>query len=212
MPISVQNLPQRNSAAARRKVVREKFEFDTLRAPFSVGHGQFVLHNAAIEGPLVSATMLGKLDFRTRVMQVGGTFTPLSTLNKMFSEMPLVGDIVTGPKREGVFAMTYALQGGLENPELVVNPFSAITPGITRELMQITPSDPRIVPRKPPTGKNEKGAALFQFARHRASVEGSAGWLVVRAGPEPLSTRTVCKRQASARSGNAALPRSDDCF
>ena len=70
----------------------------TLRAPFSVGHGQFVLHNAAIEGPLVSATMRGKLDFRTRVLQVGGTFTPLSTLNKIFSEMPLVGDIVTGPQ------------------------------------------------------------------------------------------------------------------
>ncbi len=156
--ISVQNLPgTETAAAARRNVVREKFEFNVLRAPFSVGHGQFVLHNASIEGPLVSATMLGKLDFRTRVMQVGGTFTPLSTLNKIFSEIPLVGDIVTGPKREGVFAMTYALQGGLENPELIVNPFSAITPGITRELMQITPSDPRIVPRKPPSGKNEKG-------------------------------------------------------
>jgi hypothetical protein len=79
---------------------------------------------------------------------VGGTFTPLSTLNKLFSEVPLFGDIVTGPRREGVFAMTYALQGGLENPELVVNPFSAITPGITRELMQITPDDPRVVPPK----------------------------------------------------------------
>ena len=146
--ISVQNLPNETAAAARRNVVRERFEFDTLRAPFSVGHGQFVLHNASIQGPLVSATMLGKLDFRTRVLQVGGTFTPLSTLNKIFSEMPLVGDILTGPKREGVFAMTYALQGGLENPQLIVNPFSAITPGITRELMQITPSDPRIVPRQ----------------------------------------------------------------
>lgn len=154
--ISVQNLPNETAAAARRNVVREKFEFTALRAPFSVGHGQFVLHSASIEGPLVSATMLGKLDFRTRVMQVGGTFTPLSALNKMFSEIPLVGDIMTGPKREGVFAMTYALQGGLENPELIVNPFSAITPGITRELMQITPSDPRIVPRKP-NEKNDKG-------------------------------------------------------
>ncbi|MBX9592211.1 MAG: hypothetical protein K2X43_23205 [Hyphomonadaceae bacterium] len=155
--ISVQTLPG-NDGAARRNVVRERFEFNALRAPFSVGHGQFVLHNASIDGPLVSATMFGKLDFRTRMLQVGGTFTPLSTLNKLFSDVPLVGDIVTGPKREGVFAMTYALKGGLENPELVVNPFSAITPGITRELMQITPSDPRIVPRKPPSGKNDKGA------------------------------------------------------
>jgi hypothetical protein len=89
---------------------------------------------------------------------VGGTFTPLSTLNKLFSGVPLVGDIVTGPRREGVFAMTYALQGGLENPQLIVNPFSAITPGITRELMQITPDDPRVVPRGKPGGGRNDGA------------------------------------------------------
>ena len=178
--VSVQNLPNETAAAARRNVVRERFEFDTLRAPFSVGHGQFVLHNASIQGPLVSATMLGKLDFRTRVLQVGGTFTPLSTLNKIFSEMPLVGDILTGPKREGVFAMTYALQGGLENPQLIVNPFSAITPGITRELMQITPSDPRIVPGKQPGGRNDKGARSSNSpavgARPKDSPSDAGGW------------------------------------
>jgi hypothetical protein len=138
--------------------VRERFEFQTLRAPFAVGHGQFVLNGAAIEGPLVSATMQGRIDFRTRKMLVGGTFTPLSTLNKMFSEIPIFGDLLTGPKREGVFAINYAMQGGLENPELVVNPLSVVTPGFTRELMQIAPQDPRIVPRKqPPPAKTEGG-------------------------------------------------------
>jgi hypothetical protein len=174
--ITVQNLPN-GDAAARRNVVRARFEFDTLRAPFSVGHGQFVLHNASIQGPLVSATMLGKLDFRTRVLQVGGTFTPLSTLNKIFSEMPLVGDILTGPKREGVFAMTYALQGGLENPQLIVNPFSAITPGITRELMQITPSDPRIVPGKQPGGKGARPSNSPAVGpRSKDSPSDAGGW------------------------------------
>lgn len=175
--VSVQNLPNSESAvAARRNVVREKFEFNSLRAPFSVGHGQFVLHDAAIEGPLVSATMRGKIDFRTRAMQVGGTFTPLSALNKMFSEIPIFGDIVTGPKREGVFAMTYALQGGLENPELIVNPFSAVTPGITREFMQITPYDPRIVPSTKPGGKTDKrpSGSTSIGPRSKDSVEG--GW------------------------------------
>jgi hypothetical protein len=154
--ISVQNLPD---SPSRRKVVRERFEFDSLRAPFSVGHGQFVLHDASIQGPLVSATMLGKVDFRSRNLLVGGTFTPLSVLNKMFSEIPLFGDLLTGPKREGVFAINYALQGNLENPQLVVNPLSAVTPGFTRELMPMGPQDPRIVPRKQPqpNNKNDSG-------------------------------------------------------
>jgi AsmA-like C-terminal region/Protein of unknown function len=154
--ISVQNLPD---TPTRSKVVRERFEFDSLRAPFSVGHGQFVLHDASIQGPLVSATMLGKVDFRTRTMLIGGTFTPLSILNKMFSEIPLFGDLLTGPKREGVFAINYALQGNLENPQVVVNPFSVVTPGITREFMPMGPQDPRIVPRKqpPPNNKTDAG-------------------------------------------------------
>jgi AsmA-like C-terminal region len=134
--------------------VREKFEFTSLRAPFEVGHGQFVLKDAAIEGPLVSANMRGKVDFRTRKLHIGGTFTPLSTLNKLpvLTELPIVGDIVTGPRRDGVFAFTYALQGGLENPQLMVNPFSGIMPGISRELMQITPDDPRVIPRNTKQG------------------------------------------------------------
>jgi hypothetical protein len=140
--------------------LREKFEFNTLRAPFEVGHGQFVLKDAVIDGPLISANMRGKIDFRTRRLHVGGTFTPLSTLNKLplFSEVPVVGDIMTGPRRDGVFAWTYALQGGLENPQLVVNPLSGIMPGITREFMQITPDDPHVVPRKQPSGRNDGGA------------------------------------------------------
>ena len=176
--INVQNFPEKDSTG-RRTAVRERFEFNVLRAPFSVGHGQFVLHGASIDGPMVSATMRGKVDFRTRMLQVGGAFTPLSTLNKLFSEVPVFGDIMTGPRREGVFAWTYALQGGLDNPELIVNPFSAITPGITRELMQITPDDPRVVPRKQGSGKAGNGprSSASPAQGPRASDDAAAeGW------------------------------------
>ena len=71
-------------------MVREKIEFDSLRAPFSVGAGQFVLNDARIDGPLMSATMSGRVDFRTRKVHLTGTFTPLAALNKMFSDVPLV--------------------------------------------------------------------------------------------------------------------------
>ena len=66
---------------------------------------------------------------------------------------------MTGPKREGMFAINYAMLGRLENPQLVVNPLSVVTPGITRELMQIAPQDPRIVPprKQQPAGKAEGG-------------------------------------------------------
>ena len=148
--------------ARRRNVVREKIEFDSLRAPFSVGNGQFVLGDprlgdARIEGPLVSATMSGRVDFRTRKVHVVGAFTPLAALNKILSDVPLVGDIMTGPKREGIFAWNYALQGGLENPQIVVNPMSGVAPGFTREFFPILPEEPSAPARKG-SGRGDTGA------------------------------------------------------
>jgi hypothetical protein len=149
--------------ARRRNVVREKIEFDTLRAPFSVGNGQFVigdprLGDAHIDGPLISATMSGRVDFRTRKVHVVGTFTPLAALNKIFSDVPLVGDIMSGPKREGMFAWNYALQGGLENPQVVVNPMSGVAPGFTREFFPILPQEPAPPARKSGGAHPESGA------------------------------------------------------
>jgi hypothetical protein len=153
--VTVQNVPG-GDAAARKQIAREKFVFERLKAPFSVGYGQFVLHDAVVEGPLLSANMRGKLDFRTRKLNVGGTFTPLSDLNRMLRGFPVLGDIVTGPRGDGVIAVTYALKGGLENPQLEINPFSVLTPGITREFMQITPNDPSVVAPTKPNAKRTR--------------------------------------------------------
>ena len=76
--------------------MREKIDFNALRAPFSVGAGQFVLQDGRIDGPLVSATMSGRVDFRTRKVHLVGAFTPLAALNKILSEVPLVGAEAVG--------------------------------------------------------------------------------------------------------------------
>jgi hypothetical protein len=158
----------------RRTVVRERIEFDSLRAPFSVGSGQFVLQNARIDGPLMSATMSGRVDFRTRKVHVVGTFTPLAALNKILSDVPLVGDIMTGPKREGMFAWNYALQGGLENPQVVVNPMSGVAPGFTRELFPILPVPEPAPPPRKGRGSSTGARASSTVARPAAPKGASA--------------------------------------
>ncbi len=142
-------------SADKRGIVREQFQFDTLRVPFSVGHGQFLLNEARLEGPVLSANMRGKIDFRSHILNVGGTFTPLAGLNTMFRGLPLFGPLLTGPRGDGVFAMTFAIQGSMSAPQIIVNPFSVITPGVTREIMQMAPDTQRIVPRDKPQGRSE---------------------------------------------------------
>ena len=139
----------------RGAVVREQFDFEILRAPFSVGHGQFVMHDAVINGPLVSASMRGKVDFRAKSLDVGGTYVPMSGLMRAPAEIPVVGPLLTGPRGEGIFGMTFAIQGSMAKPELVMNPLSIITPGIFRELFQMTPDDPHVLPRETPMRRGD---------------------------------------------------------
>lgn len=130
-----------------RRVVREQFEFERLNAPFSMGNGQLVLDNAHVTGPLVGATMRGKIDYKSKRVQLGGTYVPLSELNRSFAPIPLLGPLLTGPRGEGVLGITFAIQGPMSEPQVVVNPLSFVMPGIFREIFQMTPENPRITPR-----------------------------------------------------------------
>jgi hypothetical protein len=55
----------------------------------------------------------------------------------MLTDVPLIGDLLTGGKGEGMFGLTYALKGPRQNPQFLFNPVSAIAPGIFRRLFDI---------------------------------------------------------------------------
>lgn len=131
-----------------RRVVREQIDFDYLRAPFATGNGQLVLDKVYVSGPLFGATIRGKVDFRQRQLQLGGTYIPLSELNNALSSLPILGALLTGPRQEGVLGMTFAIQGPMANPQVIPNLFSIAAPGILREIFQMTPENPTVTPER----------------------------------------------------------------
>jgi hypothetical protein len=128
----------------RRHVTREVFEFDKMRAPFSVGYGQFVLEESYLKGPLLGANLRGKVDFKTKRVNLGGTYIPLQGLNGAFGAIPVLGQILSGTQGEGIFGITFAVQGPTSDPQVIVNPLSLVAPGIFREMFQMTASDPKV--------------------------------------------------------------------
>ncbi len=132
---------------SERRVVREVFDFDRMRVPFSVGYGQFVMEESYVRGPVLGASFRGKVDFKARHVSLGGTYVPLQGLNSAFCDIPIFGPILTGPKCDGVLGITFAIQGRLDNPQVVVNPFSMVAPGIFREIFQMTNPNPKVRPR-----------------------------------------------------------------
>ncbi|MEM1306257.1 MAG: AsmA-like C-terminal region-containing protein [Pseudomonadota bacterium] len=138
--------------SGRQVATQDVIEFERLRAPFSVGYGQFVIHDADLVGPLLGGSIRGKVDFRSRTMLLGGTYSFLQGLNALPKYLPAIGQILTGIRQEGISATTFAVQGPLDRPEVIVNPLSPLLPGILRELMQITPENPQLSPRGPNEG------------------------------------------------------------
>ena len=154
----LQNADGTPQPGSRRTVMREQFEFEIMRVPFEVGHGQFVMHEAALRGLLVSAHMSGKVDFRRQSLDIGGTYVPMSGLMRVPAEIPIFGPLLTGPRGEGLFGITFGIKGSMERPQVIVNPLSLITPGIFREVFQMTPEDLRVIPRSRPAQPRADGS------------------------------------------------------
>ncbi|HZP08742.1 AsmA-like C-terminal domain-containing protein [Methyloceanibacter sp.] len=126
----------------QKQAQRTRIEFKQLRAPFSVGGGKFRLQDAYMNGPQLGATMRGTVDFKAQTVDLGGTYVPLYGLNSAFRNIPILGPVLTGRQGEGLVGITFAIRGNLEDPSVLVNPVSVMTPGIFRQIFEFTGSVP----------------------------------------------------------------------
>jgi hypothetical protein len=128
---------------------RQRIPFDQLEVPFSVGGGQFVLHNSYVNGPQLGATIRGNVDIKNRVVDLGGTFIPLYGLNSALGSIPIIGNILVGRRGEGIVGITYTVRGSTGNPRVQVNPLSIVAPGIFRQIFEFTGRTPSAFPQPP---------------------------------------------------------------
>ena len=111
--------------------------FSQLSLPFSVDDTYIRIGDALVRGPELGASAQGHIRKADGNMDIGGTIIPAYALNAALSEVPLLGDLLTGGKGEGIFGLTYALKGSRRDPQFLFNPVSAIAPGIFRRLFDI---------------------------------------------------------------------------
>ncbi len=122
---------------SKRQADRVRIGFRQLRAPFSVGGGKFRLNDAYMNGPQLGATMRGSVDFKTQTVDLGGTYVPAYGLNAgVLGAIPVFGKVLTGRQGEGLIGITFTVQGKLDDPAVLVNPMSVLTPGIFRQIFE----------------------------------------------------------------------------
>ena len=121
--------------------------FDRLVSDFTLTDGVAQTDLLRAYGSAIGITAKGSIDFNTAQVDLGGTLVPAYSVNRILGAIPLLGPILTGGEGEGLIGFVYEMEGDLEDPEVSVNPLSALAPGFLRGLFQVSDDDePTVYP------------------------------------------------------------------
>lgn len=114
--------------------------FSVLEAEMAYANDRVTFSEGAMRGPALGLTGSGSYDITRDNLDVDGVVAPSPMLNlSMLGEVPVLGNLLVSRRGEGVFGMTYAINGHAAQPRVGVNPVSALTPGILRRIFEPPP-------------------------------------------------------------------------
>lgn len=122
--------------AVKRKIDVSRVDFERGFSFIEKGKGYLKLSRGVVRGPSVGATFQGTLYDAKGDMEITGTFMPAYGLNRMFSEVPILGALLGNGRDKGLLGITFKLIGSAKQPQVIVNPISIIAPGIFRTIFE----------------------------------------------------------------------------
>jgi len=132
----------------------EGLSFSEFKAPFVMKDGVIDITDVKATGLSLGYTAKGRIYSYAEVVDIEGTVVPAYALNSVLGNIPIIGTLLTGTEEGGgIFAATYKMTGPLEDPEVTVNPLSALAPGIFRNLFGILTDAPKADPESAGTAK-----------------------------------------------------------
>jgi hypothetical protein len=106
--------------------------FTRLDVPFRLTETTLTLNDARAFNPSLGLTARGTIDLDLERATIEGTIVPAYFFNSLLGNIPLVGRLFSPEPGGGLFAASYSVRGPLDNPEVSINPLSALTPGFLR--------------------------------------------------------------------------------
>ncbi|MBC7133805.1 MAG: hypothetical protein H5U16_11970 [Roseovarius sp.] len=103
--------------------------FGAVSARFRLTPERLILTGSSATGASVGLSMDGYYDLEHRRMDMQGVLSPVYVLN-------VIGGALAPRAGEGLFGFNFTLRGSVDNPEVSVNPLSALTPGFLREMFR----------------------------------------------------------------------------
>ena len=107
--------------------------FDKGEVNIKVKNNNFNFDKLYLTSESLGIAAKGNLNLEKNSIQMTGSVAPIKLISKILSVVPAVGELLTGLKKEGLFAGQFEMKGIIENPEIKLNTMS-FAPGILRDL------------------------------------------------------------------------------
>jgi hypothetical protein len=91
------------------------------------------LEEVKATGNAVGVSMIGEFDRKAGTVDVSGNLVPVNQVNKLLGLVPLVGEVLTGIDKTGLFTTQFSVRGNSDDPDVTVNA-SSLAPGLLRDL------------------------------------------------------------------------------
>lgn len=111
----------------------EGIAFSHFDAPFEYKHSVLKINEGKAFGNVVGITGSGTYSTRYQEFNIRGLIAPAYGLNTFIGSIPLVGTLLSG-KDGTVFAANYSITGDIDDPNISINPLSALSPNSLKEL------------------------------------------------------------------------------
>ena len=112
-------------------------EINSATARFGFQDGAVIIRDLRAKGPSVGVSAEGRIASEENGgIDLNGAVAPAYQVNSILGRAPLIGDLFVNKEGEGVVALSYQINGTASQPGVVVNPLSALTPGVFRRLFE----------------------------------------------------------------------------
>ncbi|HEV2264290.1 MAG TPA: DUF3971 domain-containing protein [Stellaceae bacterium] len=122
--------------------------FKVLQGDMVYSAGGIKIDNMRAYGGAIGISANGTVDYDAGTLDASGTLVPANILNTVIGDIPVIGSLLVGGEGQGIFGANFRVAGPISNPQIAVNPLSAIAPGFLRNLFLFKAWNP--APNAPP--------------------------------------------------------------
>ena len=120
---------------------KQTLSMDRFECEFDFSEDTILVRKGVGKSISLGFTTEGKIDRKNRLFALKGNVIPARFLNSILNNIPLIGPLLSGGEGEGLFGIAYTVKGSFDNPDVSLNPLSALAPGFFRKIFQSLTGD-----------------------------------------------------------------------